>query len=65
MAENISFPLKVRGMAKDDMDAATVNAANQVQIGDLLDRYPESFLVARRRVAPSRHHSAAMGIPHG
>ena len=55
VAENISFPLKVRGMAKDDMDAATLNAAKQVQIGDLLDRYPRELSGGQRqRVALAR-----------
>ena len=42
-------------MAKDDMDAATLNAANQVQIGDLLDRYPRELSGGQRqRVALAR-----------
>ena len=55
VAENISFPLKVRGMAKADRDAATLNAAKQVQIEDLLDRYPRELSGGQRqRVALAR-----------
>ena len=55
VAENISFPLKVRGMAKADRDAATLNAAKQVQIDDLLDRYPRELSGGQRqRVALAR-----------
>jgi len=55
VAENISFPLKVRGMAKTDRDAATLNAAKQVQIDDLLDRYPRELSGGQRqRVALAR-----------
>jgi multiple sugar transport system ATP-binding protein len=55
VADNISFPLKVRGMAKLDRDAATLNAAKQVQIEDLLDRYPRELSGGQRqRVALAR-----------
>ena len=55
VADNISFPLKVRGMAKSDRDAATLNAAKQVQIEDLLDRYPRELSGGQRqRVALAR-----------
>jgi len=55
VAENISFPLKVRGMDKADMDAATLDAAKQVQIEDLLGRYPRELSGGQRqRVALAR-----------
>jgi multiple sugar transport system ATP-binding protein len=55
VAENISFPLKVRGMAKSDRDVATLNASKQVQIEDLLDRYPRELSGGQRqRVALAR-----------
>jgi multiple sugar transport system ATP-binding protein len=55
VAENISFPLKVRGMNKDDMEAATLDAARQVQIEDLLNRFPRELSGGQRqRVALAR-----------
>ena len=55
VAENISFPLKVRGMDKSEMDAATLDAARQVQIEDLLDRFPRELSGGQRqRVALAR-----------
>ncbi len=55
VAENIGFPLKVRGMSKEDMDAAIHDAAAQVQIENLLDRYPRALSGGQRqRVALAR-----------
>ena len=55
VAENIGFPLKVRGMGKTEMEAATRSAAQQVQIEDLLDRYPRELSGGQRqRVALAR-----------
>ncbi len=55
VAENIGFPLKVRGMDKTEMDAATRAAAQQVQIEDLLERYPRELSGGQRqRVALAR-----------
>lgn len=55
VAENISFPLKVRGTEKAEMDAATLDAAAQVQIEDLLDRFPRELSGGQRqRVALAR-----------
>ncbi|MHA1548454.1 MAG: ABC transporter ATP-binding protein [Alphaproteobacteria bacterium] len=55
VAENIAFPLKVRRVDKSEMDAATRDAAKQVQIEDLLDRYPRQLSGGQRqRVALAR-----------
>ncbi|MEL6240891.1 MAG: ABC transporter ATP-binding protein [Pseudomonadota bacterium] len=55
VAENISFPLKVRGMDKNEMEAATRDAARQVQIEDLLERFPRELSGGQRqRVALAR-----------
>ncbi|MEL6463728.1 MAG: ABC transporter ATP-binding protein [Pseudomonadota bacterium] len=55
VAENISFPLKVRGMDKSEMDIATLDAAKQVQIEDLLARFPRELSGGQRqRVALAR-----------
>ncbi len=55
VAENIGFPLKVRRVSKDEMDKATREAARQVQIEDLLDRYPRELSGGQRqRVALAR-----------
>ena len=39
--ENIRFPLKVRGVARDQHDAMVHRAAEMVELGDLLDRLPK------------------------
>ena len=55
VAENIGFPLKVRRMDKSDIDAATRDAARQVQIEDLLERFPRELSGGQRqRVALAR-----------
>src|SRR6185436_18186736 len=43
VAENIGFPLKVRKVEKTVMEAAIREAAGQVQLGNLLDRYPRQL----------------------
>ena len=55
VAENIGFPLKVRKVPKDQQDAAIREAAAQVQIDQLLDRYPRQLSGGQRqRVALAR-----------
>ncbi|MGH8513503.1 MAG: ABC transporter ATP-binding protein, partial [Gammaproteobacteria bacterium] len=55
VAENIGFPLKVRRVARAEMDSAIREAASQVQLGDLLDRYPRELSGGQRqRVALAR-----------
>jgi multiple sugar transport system ATP-binding protein len=55
VAENIGFPLKVRGVPKPDQEVAIREAAAQVQIDELLDRYPRQLSGGQRqRVALAR-----------
>jgi multiple sugar transport system ATP-binding protein len=55
VAENIGFPLKVRKVPKDEQDKAIRDAAAQVQIDQLLDRYPRQLSGGQRqRVALAR-----------
>ncbi|MCB1432025.1 MAG: ABC transporter ATP-binding protein [Alphaproteobacteria bacterium] len=55
VAENIGFPLKVRKVPKDQQDKAVREAAAQVQIDKLLDRYPRQLSGGQRqRVALAR-----------
>ncbi|MEM8631948.1 MAG: ABC transporter ATP-binding protein [Pseudomonadota bacterium] len=55
VAENIGFPLKVRQVGKDEMDAAILDAAKQVQLDGLLERYPRELSGGQRqRVALAR-----------
>jgi multiple sugar transport system ATP-binding protein len=55
VAENIGFPLKVRKVPKDQQEAAVRDAAAQVQIDQLLDRYPRQLSGGQRqRVALAR-----------
>ena len=55
VAENIGFPLKVRKVAKPEMDSAIVEAARQVQLDGLLERYPRELSGGQRqRVALAR-----------
>ena len=53
--ENIRFPLKVRGVARDQHDAMVHRAAEMVELGDLLDRLPKELSGGQRqRVALAR-----------
>ncbi|MEO6608885.1 MAG: ABC transporter ATP-binding protein [Aestuariivirga sp.] len=55
VGENISFPLKVRKVPLAERDAAVAEAAAQVQLGDLLHRYPRELSGGQRqRVALAR-----------
>ena len=55
VAENIGFPLKVRGIPRAEQDAAIRDAADQVHMGDLLARYPRELSGGQRqRVALAR-----------
>ena len=53
--ENIRFPLKVRGVPRDQHDAMVHRAAEMVELGDLLDRLPKELSGGQRqRVALAR-----------
>ena len=55
VAENIGFPLKVRGLPQADRDQAVQDAATQVHMENLLDRYPRQLSGGQRqRVALAR-----------
>ena len=55
VAENIGYPLKIRGLAQAERDAAVRDVAAQVQLGALLDRYPRQLSGGQRqRVALAR-----------
>jgi multiple sugar transport system ATP-binding protein len=55
VAENIGFPLKVRKVPRAEQDRAVRDAAAQVQIDQLLDRYPRQLSGGQRqRVALAR-----------
>ena len=55
VAENIGFPLKVRGLGPEERAAAVRDAAAQVHMEDLLDRYPRQLSGGQRqRVALAR-----------
>ncbi|NJM35682.1 MAG: ABC transporter ATP-binding protein [Rhodomicrobium sp.] len=55
VAENIGFPLKVRKVPKAEMEAAIKEAAAQVQLDQLLARYPRELSGGQRqRVALAR-----------
>ncbi len=55
VAENIGFPLKVRGVAPEARAAAVREAAAQVQLGELLERFPRQLSGGQRqRVALAR-----------
>lgn len=55
VAENIGFPLKVRKVSQAEQDKAIREAAAQVQIDQLLDRYPRQLSGGQRqRVALAR-----------
>jgi multiple sugar transport system ATP-binding protein len=55
VAENIGFPLKVKKLPKAEMEAAILDAAKQVQLETLLERYPRELSGGQRqRVALAR-----------
>ena len=55
VAENIGFPLKMRKLPKQDIESATIDAAKQVQLDGLLERYPRELSGGQRqRVALAR-----------
>ena len=55
VAENIGFPLKVRGLKPDERAVAVRDAAAQVHMEDLLERYPRQLSGGQRqRVALAR-----------
>ena len=55
VAENIGFPLKVRKVPQAEQDVQIREAAAQVQLGELLDRYPRQLSGGQRqRVALAR-----------
>ncbi len=55
VAENIGFPLKVRGVGKTEQEAAIREAAAQVHMESLLKRYPRELSGGQRqRVALAR-----------
>lgn len=55
VAENIGFPLKVRKLSKHVIESATIDAAKQVQLDGLLQRYPRELSGGQRqRVALAR-----------
>ena len=53
--ENISFPLRIRGTPKPEIDPAVMKAARQVELVDFLDRRPKELSGGQRqRVALAR-----------
>jgi multiple sugar transport system ATP-binding protein len=55
VGENIGFPLKVRKVPPAEMEAAILDAARQVQLDQLLHRYPRELSGGQRqRVALAR-----------
>ncbi len=55
VAENVAYPLDVRGVAKDEQRAQVLRVARQVQLDALLERYPRQLSGGQRqRVALAR-----------
>jgi len=55
VAENIAYPLKVRGVARGDIPARVRTAAEQVELSDFLERKPKALSGGQRqRVALAR-----------
>jgi len=59
VAESIGYPLKVRGIGGDDRDQRVKRAAEKVELGALLARYPRE-LSGGRRMSPSLHAARAI-----
>ncbi len=55
VAENIGYPLKIRRLNRIDMEAQVRDVASQVQLDELLERYPRELSGGQRqRVALAR-----------
>ena len=55
VAENVAYPLKIRGVPKAEIEAQIRDVARQVQLDQLLDRYPRQLSGGQRqRVALAR-----------
>lgn len=55
VAQNIGYPLKLRGMSVAERDEAVLKTAKQVHLDDLLDRYPRQLSGGQQqRVALAR-----------
>ncbi len=55
VAENIGYPLKLRGVPRADRDGQTREAAGKVHLEDFLDRFPRQLSGGQRqRVALAR-----------
>ena len=55
VAQNISFPLRIRGLAADQIDAAVKLAAQRVELTDFMQRKPKELSGGQRqRVALAR-----------
>ena len=55
VADNIGYPLKLRGVSQTERQEAIVNTAQLVGLGDLLNRYPKQLSGGQRqRVALAR-----------
>jgi multiple sugar transport system ATP-binding protein len=54
VAENIAYPLKLRGVPRTERDASVRSAAVKVHLEEFLDRYPRP-----------RHGAAAERLPDG
>ncbi|MCZ7854629.1 sn-glycerol-3-phosphate ABC transporter ATP-binding protein UgpC [Agrobacterium salinitolerans] len=53
--DNMSFSMRLKGLQKADIDAAVVNAAAILDLGEYLDRYPKQLSGGQRqRVAMGR-----------
>ncbi len=55
VAENVAFPLKVRRLAKSDIQERVTNALNMIKMGDIAHRYPSQLSGGQQqRVALAR-----------
>lgn len=55
VAQNIAYPLRIAGLSRTARDAKVAAAAEQVDLGDYLDRYPKQLSGGQRqRVALAR-----------
>ncbi len=50
--DNIAFPLRLRKVAKDEIDRGVREVAKMLQVGTLLDRYPRQLSGGNNRELP-------------
>ena len=63
--DNIAFGMKIRRLAKSEIDTQVHSVADRLRIGSLLDRLPKALWGASVAGSRSLAHWSAQNLPHG